>query len=67
VGLEAYNIINISSSLLQKSLLPTIPRGVHWEIYVPHTISRKKDGDNKNNSSFSVYSGCTEMPNKKTK
>jgi len=30
----------------------------------PNTISRKTEGDNKNTSSFSDYSGSKELPNK---
>jgi hypothetical protein len=43
VGLEAYDIIILSStSLLQKRLLPPFPRSVHWEKYFPRNIYRKK-------------------------
>ena len=58
-----YSIINKFSSKTRSSTYPT--QGSLGKIHPTHYFSKTKktEGDNKNNSSFSAYSSSKELPN----
>ena len=63
----SYNITILSSTtFLQKRPLPPPPHAGFIGTNTPHILfleEEKTEGDNKSNSSFSVYSSCKERPN----